>query len=120
MSPADVVVVSPDVGGAKRAAALAKKLQAPLAVFSRQRRRATAKDEVDLVGDVKGKLCVIVDGIADTGDTLCVAANKLKARGASAVVGAVVHGVFSDPACDCIMSSALESVLVTDTTSMEE
>eukprot|EP00929_Paragymnodinium_shiwhaense_P091424 TRINITY_DN51396_c0_g3_i1.p1 TRINITY_DN51396_c0_g3~~TRINITY_DN51396_c0_g3_i1.p1 ORF type:complete len:387 (+),score=81.05 TRINITY_DN51396_c0_g3_i1:95-1255(+) len=113
--PDDVVVVSPDVGGAKRAAALAKKLSAPLAVFSRQRRRATSRDEVDLVGDVNGKLCVVVDGIADTGDTLCVAANKLKARGAAAVVGAVVHGVFSDPACERMMDSALELVLVTDT-----
>merc|ERR1719379_344308 len=82
----DIVVVSPDVGGAKRAAALAKKLRAPLAIFSRQRRRPTASEEIDLVGEVSGKLCVIVDGIADTGGTLCVAANKLKAKGASAVI----------------------------------
>lgn len=114
----DVVVVSPDVGGAKRAAALSKKLCAPLAIFSRQRRRATAKDEVDLVGEVTGKFCVIIDGIADTGDTLCVAANKLKARGASTVIALVVHGVFSDPACQKITDSALELVVVTDTIPM--
>lgn len=116
----DVVVVSPDVGGAKRAAALSKKLCAPLAIFSRQRRRATAKDEVDLVGEVEGKFCVIIDGIADTGDTLCVAANKLKAKGAKSVIGLVVHGVFSDPACDKMNESALELVLVTDTIPMDD
>merc|ERR1719379_1095771 len=95
----DIVVVSPDVGGAKRAAALAKKLHAPLAIFSRQRRRATTRDEIDLVGEVEGRVCVIVDGIADTGDTLVVAAKKLKAKGALMVIGAIVHGVLSDPAC---------------------
>lgn len=116
----DVVVVSPDVGGAKRAAALAKKLGAPLAIFSRQRRRSIIKDEVDLVGEVSGKLCVIIDGIADTGDTLCVAANKLQAKGALAVIAAVVHGVFSDPACERMQESALELVLVTDTIPLDD
>jgi len=111
----DVVVVSPDVGGTKRASALAKMLCAPLAIFSRQRRRPNEASEVDLVGEVQGKTCIIIDDIADTSETLCQAANKLKARGASAVLGAVVHGVLSDPACEKINASQLETLLVTDT-----
>eukprot|EP00913_Durusdinium_trenchii_P024229 g22748.t1 len=75
----DIVVVSPDVGGTKRASGMAKMLCSPLAIFSRQRRRATEKSEVDLVGEVQGKTCVVVDDIADTAETLCQAADKLKA-----------------------------------------
>ncbi|CAE7578043.1 prsA [Symbiodinium natans] len=111
----DIVVVSPDVGGTKRASGMAKMLCSPLAIFSRQRRRPNEPAEVDLVGEVQGKTCIVVDDIADTADTLCQAADKLKARGASAVVGAVVHGILSDPACELIMKSQLEAVFVTDT-----
>ncbi|CAE7805356.1 prsA [Symbiodinium sp. CCMP2456] len=111
----DLVVVSPDVGGTKRASGMAKMLCSPLAIFSRQRRRPNEPTEVDLVGEVQGKTCIVVDDIADTADTLCQAADKLKARGASAVVGAVVHGILSDPACESIMASQLEAVFVTDT-----
>jgi len=111
----DLVVVSPDVGGTKRASGMAKMLCAPLAIFSRQRRRPNEPTEVDLVGEVQGKTCIVVDDIADTADTLCQAADKLKARGASAVLGAVVHGILSDPACESIMASQLETVFVTDT-----
>lgn len=115
ISPDDMVVVSPDVGGAKRASAFAKKLRAPLAIFSRQRRRSNEAAEVDLVGEVEGKTCIVIDDIADSCETLCVAAKKLKSRGASAVIGAVVHAVLSDPACESIMSSEIELLIVTDT-----
>jgi len=115
LSESDLVVVSPDVGGAKRASAFAKKLHAPLAIFSRQRRRAAEAAEVDLVGEVSGKTCIVIDDIADSCETLCVAAEKLKALGASAVVGAVVHGVLSEPAVDNIQKSQLECLMVTDT-----
>jgi len=115
LGPKDIVVVSPDVGGAKRAAAFARKLRAPLAVFSRQRRRPSSDSELDLVGDVDGKTCIVIDGIADTGETLIVAAVKLKEKGASAVIGAVVHAVLSSPACDLINDSPMELLLVTDT-----
>ncbi|CAE7940078.1 prs [Symbiodinium necroappetens] len=91
---------------------MAKMLCAPLAIFSRQRRRPNEPTEVDLVGEVQGKTCIVVDDIADTADTLCQAADKLKARGASAVLGAVVHGILSDPACESIMASQLETVFV--------
>lgn len=116
----DIVVVSPDVGGTKRASGMAKMLCSPLAIFSRQRRRATEKSEVDLVGEVQGKTCVVVDDIADTAETLCQAADKLKARGASAVLGVVVHGILSDPACESIMKSQLETVFVTDTIPLDD
>lgn len=116
----DMVVVSPDVGGAKRASAFAKKLAAPLAIFSRQRRRPNEAAEVDLVGEVDGKTCIIIDDIADSCETLCVAAKKLKSRGASAVIGVVVHGVFSDPAVKNIMQSEMECVIVTDTIPLED
>lgn len=115
LGPDDLVVVSPDVGGAKRASAFAKKLCAPLAIFSRQRRRSNESAEVDLVGEVMGKTCVVIDDIADSCETLCMAARKLKAQGASAVIGAVVHGVFSEPAVDNILKSDMEFVIVTDT-----
>lgn len=120
LGPDDVVVVSPDVGGAKRASAFAKKLCAPLAIFSRQRRRHSEAAEVDLVGEVSGKLCVIVDDIVDTADTLCRAADKLKARGALSAIGVAVHGVLSDPACDSIEASAVEQIIVTDTIPLED
>jgi len=116
----NIVVVSPDVGGTKRASAVAKKLNAPLAIFSRQRRRPTGPAEVDLVGEVDGKVCVVVDDIADTCETLCFAAQRLKERGASYVIGAVVHGVLSDPACENINTSVMEELIVTDTIPMED
>mmetsp|Transcript_63873 Transcript_63873/g.152332 ORF Transcript_63873/g.152332 Transcript_63873/m.152332 type:complete len:430 (+) Transcript_63873:99-1388(+) len=111
----DLVVVSPDVNGAKRASALAAKLCGSLAIFSRQRRRPTEPGEIDLVGEVQGKLCIVVCDIADTAESLVRAAAKLQAKGASAVIGAVVHGVLSDHACELINESSVELVLVTDT-----
>uniref|UniRef100_A0A7S0FDN8 ribose-phosphate diphosphokinase n=1 Tax=Pyrodinium bahamense TaxID=73915 RepID=A0A7S0FDN8_9DINO len=116
----DIVVVSPDVGGAKRASAFAKKLCAPLAIFSRQRRRPNEATEVDLVGEVAGKTCIIVDDIVDTCETLCVAADKLRARGASAAIGVAVHGILSDPGCERIAASEIELVIVTDTIPLED
>lgn len=116
----DVVVVSPDVDGTKRASSLAKMFCAPLAIFSRQRRKPNEASEVDLVGEVAGKTCIIVDDIADTAETLCQAANKLKALGASMVLGLVVHGVLSDPACDNINKSQLDLLFVTDTIDLDD
>merc|ERR1719379_1074435 len=101
----DIVVVSPDVGGAKRAAALAKKLCAPLAIFSKQRRRPTQSTELDLVGEVEGKTCIIIDDVADTTQTVCDAADTLLKRGAKTVIATIIHGVLSDPAVDVINDS---------------
>lgn len=116
----DMVVVSPDVGGAKRAAALAKKLCAPLAIFSKQRRRPTQSAELDLVGEVEGKTCIIIDDVADTTQTVCDAADRLIAKGAKTVIGTVVHGVLSDPAIEIVNASAIEVLIVTDTIPLED
>jgi ribose-phosphate pyrophosphokinase len=116
----DIVVVSPDVGGAKRAAAMAKRLCAPLAIFSKQRRRATQKKELDLVGEVEGKTCIIIDDVADTTKTVCDAADTLLKRGAQNVIGTVIHGVLSDPAVDTINKSGIEVLIVTDTIPLDE
>jgi len=120
LDPEEVVVVSPDVGGAKRAATFGRKLKAPLAIFSRQRRRASEASEVDLVGEVDGKTCVIVDDIADSCQTLLVAAEKLKARGAKTVIATVIHGVLSGDACENVMRSQIDTLIVTDTIPMED
>lgn len=111
----DMVVVSPDVGGTKRASALAKIFHVPLAIFSRHRRHPNETSELDLVGEVTGKLCVVVDDIADTGETIIQAAEKLKARGAAAVIAAVVHGVLSDPSIERLNESEVELMITTDT-----
>jgi len=117
----DLVVVSPDVGGAKRASAFAKKLHgAPLAIFSRQRRRANETGEVDLVGEVDGKTCIIIDDIADTCETLVGSAAKLRLLGASKVIGVAVHGVLSGDAAERLQRSEMELVFVTDTIPMED
>lgn len=116
----DIVVVSPDVGGAKRAAAMAKRLHAPLAIFSKQRRRATQKKELDLVGEVEGKTCIIIDDVADSCKTICDAAETLKMRGASTCIATIIHGVLSEPACDAINDSSIEALIVTDTIPQED
>merc|ERR1712194_696220 len=115
-----MVVVSPDVNGTKRASALAKMFCCPLAIFSRQRRRVNEEKELDLVGEVEGKICVIVDDIADTAETIVQAASKLKKLGAVAVVAAVVHGVLSNEACERIQESEMELLIITDTIPLEE
>lgn len=120
LSKEDMVVVSPDVNGTKRASALAKMFCSPLAIFSRQRRRVNEASELDLVGEVEGKICVIVDDIADTAETIVQAASKLRKLGAVAVVAAVVHGVLSGEACERIQESEVELLIITDTIPLEE
>lgn len=120
LRPEDMVVVSPDVGGTKRASAIAKKLCTPLAIFSRQRQRPNSSTELELVGEVNGKVCIVIDDISDTSETLCIAASKLKAKGAVTVICAIVHGVLSDPAIDLINKSEMEQLIVTDTIPMDD
>lgn len=120
MTVKDMVVVSPDVGGTKRASTLAKIFCVPLAIFSRQRRHPNEPLELDLVGEVTGKLCVIVDDIADTAETIVQAAAKLKARGAAAVIACAIHGVLSDPAIDMINNSEVEEMITTDSIPLDE
>ena len=111
----DLVVVSPDVGGVVRARAIAKRLDADLAIIDKRRPRANVSKVMNIIGDVEGKSCVMVDDMVDTAGTLCKAASALKQQGAVRVVAYCVHPVLSGPAIDNIINSELDELIVTDT-----
>ena len=111
----EVVVVSPDVGGVVRARAIAKRLDADLAIIDKRRPRANVATVMNIIGEVEGKCCVLVDDMVDTAGTLCSAANALKEEGAVKVVAYCVHPVLSGPAVDNIMNSKMDELVVTDT-----
>jgi len=117
----DVVVVSPDAGAAKRAQYLATAIgDVPLAIFSKQRIRPNEVAKMILVGEVKGKTCVIIDDMADTCGTLVLAAKELKQAGAKEVIAVITHGIFSSDALDKINKSELSAVVCTDSIPMHE
>jgi len=116
----DIVVVSPDVGGVLRARAVAKRLDADLAIIDKRRPRANVSTVMNIIGDVEGKCCVMVDDMVDTAGTLCSAAGALKEKGASRVVAYCVHPVLSGPAVDNINQSELDELVVTDTIPLNE
>ena len=109
----DIVIVSPDAGGAKRAESLSKKLGADLAIFSKKREKANEVSQMILVGDVQGKKCVIVDDMVDTAGTLCLAAKQLVECGATEVYAACSHGVLSEPALQRVNDSPIKELLLT-------
>lgn len=112
----EIVVVSPDTGGVARARAIAKKLNdADLAIIDKRRPRANVSQVMNIIGDVEGKTCIVVDDMIDTAGTLCKAATALKEAGAAAVVAYATHAVFSGAAYDNILESELDEVVVTDT-----
>ena len=112
----NMVVVSPDVGGVVRARAIAKRLDdADLAIIDKRRPRANVATVMNIIGDVQGKTCVLVDDIVDTAGTLCAAAAALKANGATKVVAYCTHPVLSGAAISNIGSSQLDELVVTDT-----
>jgi len=111
----DLVVVSPDVGGVVRARAIAKRLDSELAIIDKRRPRANVAKVMNIIGDVEGKSCVMVDDMVDTAGTLCAAAGALKEQGAVRVVAYCVHPVLSGPAIDNIINSELDELVVTDT-----
>jgi ribose-phosphate pyrophosphokinase len=112
--PADLVIVSPDVGGVGRARGIAKRLDAQLAIVDKRRERAGVSEVVNVIGDVAGRLCVLVDDIVDSGGTLCNAAEALLEAGATRVVAYVTHGVLSAGAVGRIAASRLETLVITD------
>jgi ribose-phosphate pyrophosphokinase len=116
----DIIVVSPDVGGVVRARAIAKRLDADLAIIDKRRPRANVANVMNIIGDVRDKCCVLVDDMVDTAGTLCAAAAALKEKGASRVVAYCVHPVLSGPAVDNITRSMLDEVVVTDTIPLSE
>ncbi len=111
----NLMVVSPDVGGVVRARALAKRLDnAPLAIVDKRRERAGESEVMNIIGDVEGRFCIMIDDIVDSGGTLCNAAAALKQAGAEGVAAYITHGVLSGGAVARVESSALEERDITD------
>ena len=112
----DLIVVSPDVGGVVRARAVAKQLDdADLAIIDKRRPQANTSEVMHIIGDVKGKTCVIVDDLVDTAGTLCKAAAALKEHGATKIVAYATHPVLSGKAISNLESSVIDELVVTDT-----
>lgn len=110
----DIMVVSPDVGGVARARELAKRINAPLSIVDKRRERPGEIAEMTVIGDVKGRKCIIVDDICDTAGTLCKAAEVLIENGAAEVHSYITHGVLSGPAVERISNSVMKSLVITD------
>lgn len=110
----NLVIVSPDVGGVLRARAIAKRLDAELAIIDKRRERAGVSEVMNIIGEVKDRRCILVDDIVDSAGTLCNAAVALMDAGASGVTGYVTHGVFSGKAVERLEASPIESMVVTD------
>jgi len=111
----DLLVVSPDIGGVVRARATAKALNADLAIIDKRRPKANVAEVMNIIGDVSGRTCLIIDDMIDTANTLCKAASALKERGAVRVYAYATHAVFSGQAVDRIQNSDIDQVVVTDT-----
>ncbi len=111
----EVMVVSPDVGGVARARELAKRIEAPLSIVDKRREKPGEIAEMTVIGDVKGKACIIVDDICDTAGTLCKAAEVIMDHGATEVHAYITHGVMSGPAVDRVSKSVMKSLVLTDT-----
>ena len=115
-----LTVVAPDAGGVERSRAYAKRLDAQLAIVDKRREAANVAKVMNIVGDVRGRTCVIVDDIVDTAGTLTEAAAALSREGAAAVSAAITHPVLSGPAIKRIEESPLEEVVVTDTIALRD
>ncbi|MGV2980565.1 ribose-phosphate pyrophosphokinase [Camelimonas sp. ID_303_24] len=110
----EVMVVSPDVGGVVRARALAKRIDAQLAIVDKRRERPGESEVMNIIGDVKGRSCILIDDIVDSGGTLCNAAEALLKQGAKEVTAYCTHGVLSGGAVARIASSRLKEMVITD------
>ncbi len=111
----ELVVVSPDVGGVVRARALAKRLNADLAIVDKRREHAGVSEVMNIIGDIADRDCILYDDIVDSAGTLCNAAEALANAGAASVSAYVTHGVFSGKAVERITASPLQSLVATDT-----
>jgi len=116
----NLVIVSPDVGGVVRARACAKQLNSDLAIIDKRRPKPNVAKVMNIIGDVAGRTCVIMDDMVDTANTLCEAAAALKKKGAIKVVAYATHPVLSGPAAERIMNSELDELVVTDTIALNE
>jgi ribose-phosphate pyrophosphokinase len=108
------MVVSPDVGGVVRARGLAKRINAPLAIIDKRRERAGDSEVMNVIGEVEGRTCILVDDIVDSGGTLVNAAEALLEQGATAVAAYITHGVLSGGAVARVTASKLKELVITD------
>ncbi|MEQ8154160.1 MAG: ribose-phosphate diphosphokinase [Clostridiaceae bacterium] len=111
----DVVVVSPDLGSVTRARKFADKLHAPIAIIDKRRPKANVSEIMNIIGEVKDKVCILIDDMIDTAGTIANAANALKGLGATHVYACCTHGVLSGPAFDRINASAIEELVMLNT-----
>jgi ribose-phosphate pyrophosphokinase len=109
-----LMVISPDVGGVARARGLAKRIDAPLAIVDKRRERAGESEVMNVIGEVEGRTCILVDDIVDSGGTLVNAADALLKQGATDVYAYLTHGVLSGGAVARITASALKELVITD------
>jgi len=116
----DLVMVTPDAGGTERARAFAKRLECPMAVIDKRRTGPNVAEVMHLIGDVKGKVAIILDDMIDTAGTLTQAAGALKQNGAALIYAAATHGVLSGPAIDRLNGSVIEEILLTDSIPLGE
>jgi ribose-phosphate pyrophosphokinase len=116
----NLVVVSPDVGGVVRARQMAKRLECDLAIIDKRRPKANVAKVMNIIGEVEGRTCVIMDDMVDTANTLCEAARALKEQGAESVMAYCTHAVLSGKAVERIADSALDKLVVTDTIPLRE
>ena len=117
----NIMVVSPDVGGVVRARALAKRLDnAPLAIVDKRREKAGESEVMNIIGDVEGRFCILIDDMVDSAGTICNAASALKAAGAQGVVAYCTHGVLSGGAVARIEGSELQEMVITDSNGVSE
>lgn len=110
----DIVVISPDVGGVVRARGIAKRIDGDLAIVDKRRDKANVSEVMNIIGDITGRDCIIVDDIVDTAGTLCNAAEALIEAGAKSVSAYITHGVLSGPAVERIKNSKLNELVITD------
>jgi ribose-phosphate pyrophosphokinase len=110
----ELMIVSPDVGGVARARELAKRINSPLSIVDKRREKPGESAEMTVIGDVTGKICLIVDDICDTAGTLCKAAEVLMENGAKEVHSYISHGVMSGPAVERVTNSVMKSLVITD------
>ncbi|MDO4434146.1 MAG: ribose-phosphate pyrophosphokinase [Alysiella sp.] len=116
----NLIVVSPDIGGVVRARAVAKILNCDLAIIDKRRPKANVAEVMNIIGDVQGKTCLLIDDMIDTANTLCKAASALKERGAERVLAYATHPVFSGEAINRLNASDIDQVVVTDTIPLSE
>lgn len=111
----ELIVVSPDIGGVVRARAMAKQLNTDLAIIDKRRPKPNVAEVMNIIGDVNGRTCLLMDDMVDTANTLCKAAEALKAQGAVKVLAYATHPILSGPAIERIVESDIDEVVVTDT-----